>query len=107
MTIWAIVPVKPLRYGKSRLSGILSEDQRTQLNRRLLEHFRPPPLPPELPVRSLASDDDPNLLLGYVLEGRADTAGALTAFRRVQGGAAARAGREIERLTSPPPGARR
>jgi 2-phospho-L-lactate guanylyltransferase len=38
MTIWAIVPVKPLRYGKSRLSGILSEDQRTQLNRRLLEH---------------------------------------------------------------------
>jgi spermidine synthase len=77
------------------------------VNRRLLEHFRPPPLPPELPVRSLASDGDPNLLLGYVLEGRADTAGALTAFRRVQGGAAARAGREIERLTSHPPGARR
>jgi 2-phospho-L-lactate guanylyltransferase len=38
MTIWAIVPVKPLRYGKSRLSGVLSVDQRTQLNRRLLEH---------------------------------------------------------------------
>jgi 2-phospho-L-lactate guanylyltransferase len=38
MTIWAIVPVKPLRHGKSRLSGVLTEDQRTQLNRRLLEH---------------------------------------------------------------------
>ncbi len=38
MTTWAIVPVKPLRYGKSRLSGILSVDQRTQLNRHLLMH---------------------------------------------------------------------
>ena len=38
MTIWAIVPVKPLRRGKSRLSGTLSEDERTQLNQDLLEH---------------------------------------------------------------------
>ena len=38
MTIWAIVPVKPLRTGKSRLAGVLTEDQRTHLNRRLLEH---------------------------------------------------------------------
>jgi 2-phospho-L-lactate guanylyltransferase len=38
MTIWAIVPVKPLRHGKSRLSGVLTEDQRTRLNRSLLEH---------------------------------------------------------------------
>ena len=38
MTIWAIVPVKPLRRGKSRLAGLLSEDQRTRLNRHLLEH---------------------------------------------------------------------
>ncbi len=38
MTIWAIVPVKPLRQGKSRLAGTLSEDQRTRLNRTLLEH---------------------------------------------------------------------
>ena len=38
MTIWAIVPVKPLRRGKSRLAGLLSEDQRTHLNRFLLEH---------------------------------------------------------------------
>lgn len=38
MTIWAIVPVKPLRRGKSRLSGTLSVDERTHLNQLLLEH---------------------------------------------------------------------
>jgi 2-phospho-L-lactate guanylyltransferase len=37
MTLWAIVPVKPLRHGKSRLAGTLSEDERTELNRILLE----------------------------------------------------------------------
>ncbi len=38
MTLWAIVPVKPLRRGKSRLAGALSEDERADLNRFLLEH---------------------------------------------------------------------
>ena len=38
MTLWAIVPVKPLRRGKSRLAGLLSEDERTELNRKLLQH---------------------------------------------------------------------
>ena len=38
MTLWAIVPVKPLRRGKSRLAGALSEDERTELNRALLRH---------------------------------------------------------------------
>lgn len=37
MTLWAIVPVKPLRRGKSRLAGVLSEEQRTELNQELLE----------------------------------------------------------------------
>lgn len=37
MALWAIVPVKPLRRGKSRLSGQLSEEQRAKLNRMLLE----------------------------------------------------------------------
>lgn len=37
MSIWAIVPVKPLRLGKSRLSGVLSDDERAALNRRFLE----------------------------------------------------------------------
>ena len=38
MTLWAIVPVKPLRRGKSRLAGSLSEDERTELNRTLLQN---------------------------------------------------------------------
>lgn len=38
MTLWAIVPVKPLRHGKSRLAEMLSEDERADLNRRLLVH---------------------------------------------------------------------
>jgi 2-phospho-L-lactate/phosphoenolpyruvate guanylyltransferase len=38
MTLWAIVPVKPLRRGKSRLAGALSEEERTELNRSLLQN---------------------------------------------------------------------
>ena len=38
MSLWAIVPVKPLRRGKSRLAGILTEDERAELNRTLLQH---------------------------------------------------------------------
>jgi len=38
MTLWAIVPVKPLKRGKSRLAEVLSQDERTDLNRRLLSH---------------------------------------------------------------------
>jgi 2-phospho-L-lactate/phosphoenolpyruvate guanylyltransferase len=38
MTLWAIVPVKPLRRGKSRLANVLTDDERADLNRRLLAH---------------------------------------------------------------------
>lgn len=38
MTLWAIVPVKPLRRGKSRLAEVLTQDERADLNRRLLAH---------------------------------------------------------------------
>ncbi len=38
MTLWAIVPVKPLRRGKSRLSKVLTEEQRAALNKKLLIH---------------------------------------------------------------------
>jgi 2-phospho-L-lactate guanylyltransferase len=37
MAIWAIVPVKPLAHGKSRLSGVLNSDERMSLNIRLLK----------------------------------------------------------------------
>ena len=36
MTTWAIIPVKPLRYGKSRLSRILSPDERARLTTKML-----------------------------------------------------------------------
>src|SRR5512143_3220041 len=38
MTLWAIVPVKPLRRGKSRLAGVLTENERTFLNYAMLEN---------------------------------------------------------------------
>lgn len=38
MALWAVVPVKPLRWGKSRLASVLSEEERTSLNRKLLSH---------------------------------------------------------------------
>ena len=38
MSLWAIVPVKPIRRGKSRLSEILSEEERVQLNHLLFLH---------------------------------------------------------------------
>lgn len=36
MNLWAVVPVKPLRRGKSRLAGVLSEEERTFLNYTML-----------------------------------------------------------------------
>jgi len=38
MTLWAIVPVKPLRRGKSRLADVLTQEERKDLNRNLLAH---------------------------------------------------------------------
>jgi 2-phospho-L-lactate/phosphoenolpyruvate guanylyltransferase len=38
MAVWTIVPVKPLRRGKSRLSNVLDEDSREALNHCLLEN---------------------------------------------------------------------
>lgn len=38
MTIWAIVPVKPLQRAKSRLAKVLNRDERASLSRQLLEH---------------------------------------------------------------------
>ena len=38
MSLWAIVPVKPLRRGKSFLSSVLSEDERTLLNYSMLDN---------------------------------------------------------------------
>ncbi|MFZ0961840.1 MAG: fused MFS/spermidine synthase [Terriglobia bacterium] len=68
------------------------------MNLWLLGQFRPPPLPPEMVIHNLADAGDRDLVLGFVLEGRGDTAGALAAFRRVTGASARRAREEIARL---------
>lgn len=38
MTLWAIVPIRSLRKGKSKLSSILTNEEIANLNRYLLEH---------------------------------------------------------------------
>ena len=38
MAFWAIIPVKPLRRGKSRLSEVFTTEERVELNRQLLEN---------------------------------------------------------------------
>ena len=38
MTFWAIIPVKPLRLGKSRLAGSINDFERIDLNKKLLAH---------------------------------------------------------------------
>jgi 2-phospho-L-lactate/phosphoenolpyruvate guanylyltransferase len=38
LSLWAIVPVKPLRRGKSRLASVLSDEERTTLNHNLFIH---------------------------------------------------------------------
>ena len=38
MSLWVIIPVKPLRRSKSRLSDVLTEDERTLLNYHMLEN---------------------------------------------------------------------
>ena len=38
MSLWVIVPVKPLRRSKSKLTNVLSEDERTLLNLQMYEN---------------------------------------------------------------------
>lgn len=39
MTLWAIVPIKPLGRAKSRLSSVLSREERTTLSREMMVHL--------------------------------------------------------------------
>jgi len=57
MTLWAIVPIKPLRRGKSRLSQVLSEEEREILNQTLLIHT--------LQVLSSVPEIDQNVMVSY------------------------------------------
>jgi spermidine synthase len=76
----------------------------SELNIRIMERFRPELLPPDLPIRNLRSDDDKNLLMGFVAEGRGNLAAALEYLRRVQGAGKARAWEQIGRIKSSVPG---
>ncbi len=38
MSLWVIIPVKPLRRSKSRLANVLSDDERALLNLKMLEN---------------------------------------------------------------------
>ncbi len=37
MSLWAVLPIKPLRRGKSRLASVLSDQERENLNQNLLD----------------------------------------------------------------------
>lgn len=65
-----------------------------------LQRFRDPDLPPDLTIRNLPSDNERNLILGYLAERRGDLAGALARFHRVEGPVRTRAQEEIARINS-------
>jgi spermidine synthase len=74
------------------------------ININFLQRLRPPGLPSELTIRNLPSENERNLILGYVASQRGDWAGALDLLRRVEGPARGRARQEMARIES---GARR
>ncbi len=69
-------------------------------NTTLLRGFREPDLPADLTIRNLPSDNERNLILGYVAERRGDLVRALASFHRVEGQAGTRAQQEIVRINS-------
>jgi 2-phospho-L-lactate guanylyltransferase len=71
MSLWAIVPVKPLRRGKSRLAGVLSEDERTWLNYSMLaQTLKTLAAVPEVTETLVVSRDSAALALARELHAR-------------------------------------
>ena len=71
MSLWAIIPVKPLRRGKSRLAGVLSEDERTELNRSMLVNtIKTLKAVPEIDMILVVSRDPAALALARDYEAR-------------------------------------
>ena len=60
--------------------------------------LRPPGLPEDLAIRNLPSENEQNLILGYVASQRGDMATALQALERVEGPARGRAREEMSRI---------
>jgi spermidine synthase len=69
-------------------------------NINFLLRFRPPGLPESLAIRNLPSENERNLILGYVASQRGDMAAALQALERVEGPARKRAQEEMSRIRS-------
>jgi 2-phospho-L-lactate guanylyltransferase len=95
MIIWAIIPVKPLRDSKSRLSNILSPDERVKLTRSLLH--RTLKILDEVPLidRTLVVSRDPCVLKlarqhGAFTYAETDRQGLNTALTRASHVAAAK-----------------
>ncbi len=68
------------------------------VNLQFLRGFRPSPLPPKLTIRNLPSENERNLVLGYVSEKRGEFRETIEYFRRVEGPARARGQIEIARI---------
>ena len=68
------------------------------MNLRFLRQFRPPLLPPDLTIENLPSENERNLVLGYVAERRGDRGAALDYFRQVGGASQPLAELEIMRI---------
>jgi hypothetical protein len=69
-----------------------------RLNLSFLRRFRPLLLPPDLVIENLPSQDERNLILGYIAEGRGDRGASLGYFRQVDGASRPLAELEIMRI---------
>jgi len=83
--------------------GITLTYDTVERNTAFLQAFASPPPPSELRIRNLPSEDEHNLVLGYVAEGRGDIREARSHFGRVAGPARARAQLELSRLDAAKP----
>ncbi|HUU14464.1 MAG TPA: fused MFS/spermidine synthase [Terriglobia bacterium] len=70
------------------------------VNINFMQRLRPPGLPGELTIRNLPSENERNLILGYVASQRGDMGVALQALERVEGPARERAQEEMSRIES-------
>jgi spermidine synthase len=75
----------------------------TSLNVNFMQRLRAAgPVPPDVPIRNLPSENERSLVLGYAAAQRGDLRTALEYLRRVEGPARARAQAEVARIESGP-----
>ncbi len=94
---FASTDLRPFLEYQTPKGNTLSYDT-TSLNRQFLQRLRPLPLPLELLIRNLPSENERNLILGYASEGRGDVRTAVEYYERVDGPARSRARAQIARI---------